>query len=53
MENSYVETYKTYVILALLAGGSFKTVHAHLRIAGRLSQHLHKLKIQGQDLQHS
>ncbi|WP_260472242.1 phage integrase N-terminal domain-containing protein [Enterobacter roggenkampii] len=26
--------------LALLAGGSFKTVHDSLRIAGRLSQHL-------------
>ncbi|WP_309599694.1 phage integrase N-terminal domain-containing protein, partial [Klebsiella pneumoniae] len=26
--------------LALLAGGSFKTVHDRLRIAGRLSQHL-------------
>lgn len=38
--------------LALLAGGSFKTVHDRLRIAGRLSQHLHKLNIQIQDLQH-
>lgn len=38
--------------LALLAGGSFKTVHDPLRIAGRLSQHLHKLNIQIQDLQH-
>lgn len=38
--------------LALLAGGSFKTVHDRLRIARRLSQHLHKLNIQIQDLQH-
>lgn len=38
--------------LLLLAGGSFKTVHDRLRIAGRLSQHLHKLNIQIQDLQH-
>lgn len=38
--------------LALLAGGSFKTVHDRLRIAGRLSQHLHKLNIQIQDLQY-
>lgn len=38
--------------LALLAGGSFKTVHDRLRIAGRLSQHLHMLNIQIQDLQH-
>lgn len=38
--------------LALLAGGSFKTVHDRLRITGRLSQHLHKLNIQIQDLQH-
>ncbi|EPE0992652.1 phage integrase N-terminal domain-containing protein [Cronobacter sakazakii] len=39
--------------LALLAGGSFKTVHDHLRIAGRLIQHLHKLNIKAQLLQHS
>ncbi|EOW4566042.1 phage integrase N-terminal domain-containing protein [Proteus mirabilis] len=38
--------------LALLAGDSFKTVHDRLRIARRLSQHLHKLNIQIQDLQH-
>ena len=38
--------------LALPVGGSFKTVHDRLRIARRLSQHLHKLNIQIQDLQH-
>ena len=38
--------------LALLAGGSFKTIHDRIRIAGRLSQHLHRLNIQIKDLQH-
>ncbi|EOZ6413893.1 phage integrase N-terminal domain-containing protein [Cronobacter turicensis] len=39
--------------LALLAGGSFKTVHDRLRIVGRLSQYLRKLNIKSQVLQHS
>ncbi|AGE88250.1 phage integrase N-terminal domain-containing protein [Cronobacter sakazakii] len=39
--------------LALLAGGSFKTVHDCFRISGRLIQHLHKLHIKMQVLQHS
>lgn len=38
--------------LALLAGGSFKTIHDRIRIAGRLSQHLHRLNIQIKELQH-
>lgn len=38
--------------LALLAGGSFKTRHDRIRIAGRISQHLHALNIQIKDLQH-
>lgn len=38
--------------LALLAGGSFKTIHDRIRIAGRLIQHLRRLNIQIKDLQH-